>query len=606
MTVAADDWVSIPSASPASATDDWVSMPAQSKPSFASDVANDVNSRTADAANAIERGHSGEINPLSAGIQGTTSLMKVTPDIMGEAIKRVPGYDTARNAVNSAGEWVGDKLLQSGAAPAFDAAANPLHDFAQAHPEYTADMQGGASILGTLYGAEQAGQAGNLASKGMKSAADYAGAGGENAARNILSNNQTGSNFPDGPRAFTEQKSVNDALGANTSAGYNKAEALGANLSPTVAQAASRTIRSDVENAVNNGTALDSQLHTKTIAALNNLDNKAQSGLTINSFENTRKQLGKISASDPGGIDGGAARQGIKAIDNWYDNMQNNPSLLTSGDPAAVSALKDARAAHALESQHDTVLEILRQANGNPNAIQSKFKSLFNDQDELNRFSPQDQQTISLLAHPDGMNKILQTVGKVGFGGSSTLPIFEAGSGVGALLTGNPAVAAAVAGTVGTGTAANAVRSRMVHGMADNLLKNIESKSVPVTPAVPTPAAPNFSPRSAPRLPAPNGPTIAMPNPTQALPAPPNFSVNKVGTATPPGGASYSQPRGAMEAPATGQGNPAENMGTDPEYQAMETLKNLERKRGGAIPTPAQIREINKKAGRTRQGRKVA
>ena len=151
-------------------------------------------------------------------------------------------------------------------------------------------------------------------------------------------------------------------------------------------------------------------------------------------------------------------------------------------------------------------------------------------------------------------------------------------------------------------------------------------------------------------LPAPSYSNRPPVTPQQALPSPPDIRTNSVGTSATPGGASYTAPRGAVgenTSPVAGIGSPASggvdmrgaqmrsgselgqfaaqnggqpikpfenatSMGQvgskihDPEYDAaMDALQKLSRKRGGPIPTPAQIKKINGMAKRTREGRQV-
>ena len=309
------------------------------------------------------------------------------------------------------------------------------------------------------------------AAKGLNAVADI---GAEDASRNIFSNNQ-GAGLPRQlPRSYSEVKAANEALSGNTSDAYAKTHELGAVVSPEASQAMAQTLQNDVGK-------LHPGLHPKTIGALSIFSDQADEGLNLEDIDNLRKQLGNIAYdSTAGKADIGAAKQGIKSIDNMLDGIQNNPSVLLGGTPEAVEAIKEARAASELEQNHDSIREIVRQSNGNPNALQSKFKSLFDDDDALRRYSLEQQQAIEMIAHPANLNKALETVGKIGFGGAGhTVPVFESGSAAAALALGNPITAAAIATPIAVGTAANAVRTRVVRNMVDNLLKDIESKSVP-------------------------------------------------------------------------------------------------------------------------------
>lgn len=466
-----------------------------------SGIGNDLKGDAADEAAVLGRNATGEENIGSTALQTMGNVVNPVWQAAGEAIKGIPGYNAAKGAVNAAGEATGDWLMNRGAAPAFDAAGNPIRqaagEFAQNHPEAMRDLM----AMGKILPLESAiGTAGNIL-----------GAAGENAAQTPV---DMAAKKAAAIRPYADVEKANNALGDITSAHYDKAESLGANINLEASPIAAQAIRKYTEVAANNGLPLDPDLHKQTNAALNNLDKKADSGLTITSIENTRKKLGKIMTGNPlrstYAEDGFAAGRAIKAIDSLYDTMQNQPAMLESGTPDAIDALGGGRAAHALESNHDTLTEMMRQANGNPNALQSKFKSLFDDADELKRFSPDQQKTIGILAHPTAINKILAGVGKMGFGSDRPyIPATELASVIPTSLM-NPLAGAAIAGAVTTATAANVIRTKMVRGMVDNLLRDIESKSVSVDKTL---GNSGFSPLPEQgMLPAPSTP-LALPAP---------------------------------------------------------------------------------------------
>lgn len=593
-----------------------------------SGIGNDLKGDAADEAAVLGRNATGEENIGSTALQTMGNVVNPVWQAAGEAIKGIPGYNAAKGAVNAAGEATGDWLMNRGAAPAFDAAGNPIRqaagEFAQNHPEAMRDLM----AMGKILPLESAiGTAGNIL-----------GAAGENAAQTPV---DMAAKKAAAIRPYADVEKANNALGDITSAHYDKAESLGANINLEASPIAAQAIRKYTEVAANNGLPLDPDLHKQTNAALNNLDKKADSGLTITSIENTRKKLGKIMTGNPlrstYAEDGFAAGRAIKAIDSLYDTMQNQPAMLESGTPDAIDALGGGRAAHALESNHDTLTEMMRQANGNPNALQSKFKSLFDDADELKRFSPDQQKTIGILAHPTAINKILAGVGKMGFGSDRPyIPATELASVIPTSLM-NPLAGAAIAGAVTTATAANVIRTKMVRGMVDNLLRDIESKSVSVDKTL---GNSGFSP-------LPEQGMLPAPSTPLALPAPNILKSDWSGNVSPmtqedmaraqasreawpsvtPGEAQPVAAHGDAREPMTNTGawqrdfmrenrgrpvsstagqeyeptppraikEPSPNRGTDAEYDAMEILKNLSRKRGGAIPSRAMIEAGNYK-----------
>lgn len=272
--------------------------------------------------------------------------------------------------------------------------------------------------------------------------------------------------YPAEIRKYAAIKKANDTLSDVTSDAYQKAKDIGAVFTPGASQVAVDTMQSTV------GDKLDPGLHRQTIGALNLFYKKAAAGLNLEAIENTRKQLGNIAYdSNADANDIGAAKQAIKQINNIYDNVKNDPSMLVNGAPESVEALEEGRAASALERRHATVAQIVRKANGDANKLQSGFKKLHDDEDEYNQYAPETQSLIYNMAHPGAMDKVLRGVGNLGFGGSSkTIPAVEATAAV----FGQPLAVAPIA----LGTTANLLRNRLIRGGAEKILQNLENQSV--------------------------------------------------------------------------------------------------------------------------------
>lgn len=290
-------------------------------------------------------------------------------------------------------------------------------------------------------------------------------------------------------RDFDAVDETTDNLSKNTNAAYENADAAGAVLTPEASINAGNTVRTDVEKAIDS--ELDPKLHSQTEAALNLFNKKAEKGLTIQSIENTRKQLGRIAyGKTTSPEDAFAAKHAINSLDNVSESMEANPDMLVSGSPDAVAALKEARYASTIERRHSEIADIVRKAAGNPNKLQTEFAKLYNNQKKFNSYAPDEQEMIKKMTNPSFWNKTLKTVGYAGFGGGhSTVPVLETLSA-----PWNPSAIPSLA----TGTAANVTRNYLARGQTENLLKSIAGKSRPI--AVSTKAAASGGNKTSPKM----------------------------------------------------------------------------------------------------------
>lgn len=299
----------------------------------------------------------------------------------------------------------------------------------------------------------------------------------------IMQNEASGSSFgSQTKKTLDDVENARDALSSNTNAAYKKAEDIGFQLDPKVSEKAGKFFEKTVNDEVNNGYPLDNQIHPQTKAAVNNFIKKSNSpyGLSLETIENTRKQLGKIAYdSNAGANDIGAAKKAIKVVDDIYNQIKNNPHYLQSGDVSAIDELAAGRAAHQLEMEHGEFAQIYREANGNPDKIQSAFDKIFNDRDKFNSYSDTDREIIKSIARPGKLIRNLQTIGKAGPGQSNPVNLAETA----AILSMNPiAQGMAVAGSL-AGMTANSIRRNIINKGLDTLLSNIESRSIPANMA---------------------------------------------------------------------------------------------------------------------------
>ncbi len=309
------------------------------------------------------------------------------------------------------------------------------------------------------------------------------------------------------PRNLPQITQENQNLADNTSAAYAKAHELGFGFTDEGGSWFANKVKDATEDATG---GLDKQNHPATIAALKTLANKADDGLDLMGMDKVRQTLGRIAqnTNPDKANEVYAANAARRAMDSTLGEATGDPAL-SYGSSDAVSALEDGRAAHALQAQHSDIRDIVRKAAGNGNKIQAGFKKIYDDEDYFNSFSPENQAIIDKIAKPNLAMNALKVVGNVGLGAGGNK--WAVGADAAAMLL-NPAAAGTA---MGLGTASNVARNLIIRKGADQVLKNIEGKSIPLDPfygqsrtsylgqkALPAPAEPLA-------LPAPQRPMIS-------------------------------------------------------------------------------------------------
>lgn len=400
-------------------------------------------------------------------------------DTAGDEIKKIPGYDTAAQAIKpytssamqtmgSGAQSIADLIDKTGVGQA-------TGDYLMNHPEQTATARAVGNLMlleGIL------GKAADIASPVVDNFVGTAKAL-KNAPWDIPEEPQPYDMpaKPSSPRNLQAVTDANQTLADNTNALYKKANDLGFSFTQPGGQWLSDTVRNSVEDATG---GLDKQNHPSTIAALNTLDNKAGDGLTLTGFDKVRQTLGRIAqnANPDKANDVYAANKARRAMDDVISQTRNDPTLAT-GNSDALDALDAARVSHSLEMQHSDLRTIIRNANGNGNKIQSEFQKMYKDEDGFNNLLPENQSIVQSVAQSNLAMSAAKGIGNLGFGSGGNK--WALGSeGLAALL--HPASAAVVTPAVAAGTMANVVRNKIIRKAADQALKNIENASETMFP----------------------------------------------------------------------------------------------------------------------------
>lgn len=279
---------------------------------------------------------------------------------------------------------------------------------------------------------------------------------------------------------------TNAALKANKNVGYGNAKNMGAVLTPYASDHVAITVPSDVESTL--GIRLDPNdpTYSQTRSALTNLQNKSSMGLTTNDLEQTRQRLNDILNGTSSGGDRMAAVVAKKSLDNIYTQIEQNPGMLVNNNPEAIQAFRDARDANGVYQRHTDISNIVSDARGNPQKIQSAFQKLVSSKKEndFNLYAPDEQDMIESIAYPKGTDTKLEGTGLAsqamhgaGIGAKAT-----AGYALGEAV-GHPVAGAIIGGGQGIRTALSdtAKAAKTLKG-ADTLLQTIASKTKPITP----------------------------------------------------------------------------------------------------------------------------
>jgi hypothetical protein len=226
---------------------------------------------------------------------------------------------------------------------------------------------------------------------------------------------------------------------------------------------------------------LDKDLHPKTSAALKRvLETKGQ--LTLSEIETLRK----IANDAKGAIDKSDGRLGARIVDK-IDDFEDalGEGDVVSGNPAAASAYKEARALNTRLSKAKEIDQLYQRAelnapnfsgSGMENALRTEFRALAKNERKMRRFTPAERAAIKKVAMGGPVENTLRQLGKLAptgivSAGMGTLGGFALGGSAGAALVPAIGTASRYAATRMTRRNANAASELMRRGPGNALLK---------------------------------------------------------------------------------------------------------------------------------------
>lgn len=535
--------------------------------------------------------------------------------------------DSFKKDVGAAGNWVGDKLLSSGAAPAFDAVGNPIRQaessFAQNHPELTDDAKAIAKLtpLSSVTNAIEDG-VGAMSEGALSDYTNPPGGGGGSgllpSTRGILTSrgispeeisSMTPKQIADTKNQLFSQGIVQNIQDANSAKSgiYSMANEVGNDDSFNAASTKAQLDKlhdnfsndpqyngSPLVKKLNSWKAMFDNDGSITPTRLNALQDQIDDAYK----ENPKSPEGDIYKSIQAPVQSALA-QAKEQFPHWG-------ALLNTADDAHYNMMKNTQEDSTFtskwspDSQKD--VQIVSRKTNNPadysGDTQRQINSLTSIQDE-----PQLQKTMSFVPK-ELQGQFIQDVAN---NSSSSSNIKSLAKSIYYGAKGNY-----------TQALANAIKSlpskSEIMGWDPDAATHISDRIQQWKDAASNAYQSHVNNKLAQS--GANASTQYSASTAQKMLPSPSITVNKAGTATTPSAFSNIQnPIKETGIPGAGNPSPASyNNGTNAEYdstikdQAMQSLQNIVngRRRGGAVLTPKQIKEKNKKLGKTSAGRKAS
>lgn len=269
----------------------------------------------------------------------------------------------------------------------------------------------------------------------------------------------------------------------NASSLYKKSRDAGAIINRNRAS----NIINRMQKAVSDTGKINARLHGDTISVLDDLRGAQKSGeFGLEELDQYRQLLSDVVNKNTDAIkgmnpDAYKATKAIEALDDAVENLA--PIDIKGGKIEAVDALNAGRAEWAKFRKFESVANIVRQANGDPNKLKSGFSRFVNKPKNLRGFTKEEVGALKAAGNNSMNEKILKGLGRFGIEpGNVYLPLV--GGGLGAL-SGAGVPAAAI---VGAGTVARQAQKFTARGKAEQALRAIESRQTSL-PARATPKA---------------------------------------------------------------------------------------------------------------------
>lgn len=381
--------------------------------------------------------------------EGLTSAGRTISDITPQAIK---------DPVNRLHEFVYDSSLGQGIRNTAGQGAEAYQGFAQENPRAARNIESVANIVPLVTpvkGKTVAGVTADTAIQGVKTPVKGAVNQAKTATAGFLARS---------PEALDQ---VSAALKQKSNEIYKMARESGA----VVKSKSNSDIFNKIQNAVESSGKMNKDLHRNTLSVLEDIKTASGKDIGLEELEQYRSLLGDVvnKGTDlTGKLDADAfkASRAIDALDDAIDKIE--PKDLLKGDTAASKAFQAGREQWKQYRKFDSVAEVLRKADGDPNRIKSGLQRFVNNKKNLRGFNVEEKKALLNAASNSTSEKLLKMFGKFGIDlgtsltpGNTTLPAIAGWLGSPYLVAG--------------GTVARQGQKYLARGKAEKALKLIES-----------------------------------------------------------------------------------------------------------------------------------
>lgn len=248
-------------------------------------------------------------------------------------------------------------------------------------------------------------------------------------------------------------------------------------------------ITNRIEKSVSQTGKNNARLHGDTLSVIDDLKQATKSGpLSLEELDQYRQLFSDVVNKNTDAIKGAnpdalKASRAIEALDDAVERLA--PIDIVGGKIEAVDALNAGRAEWAKYRKFESVANIIKQADGDPNKIKSGFKRFANKPKNLRGFTEDEIATLKAAGNNTINEKILKGLGRFGIDpGNVFLPLVGGGLGT---MSGYGAPSAVL---VGAGTLARQGQKYTARGKAEKAIQAIEDRQVPRVDARPTKALP--------------------------------------------------------------------------------------------------------------------
>lgn len=402
-------------------------------------------------------------------------------DIAGQAISETAraGFAALPEEAQQGLEEVGTDFLQSGVGKAgieaLQTGVEAFQAFKEQNPRAGRNLEAGFNVA-AFFTPIKGVSAAKVAKKGADVSAEAAGAVVGDVIQNIAVGAKAAKAFtPEvkrglAARATDQLETASDALKSKTRQAYKVFEDAGG----AVKQEKLATLPDEITKNIAARTPLNETLHRKTISVLGGLSESITSGKkSLVEVEQQRRLLSRV-ANEVDSIgratdDAFTATIALKTVDDFLDNLK---AVDATGSKGAISLLKAARNQARKSRKFDTVADVIKKADGDPNKIKAGFKRFVDKKKNLKGFTTEEIKALRTAAANTTGEKLLKSFGKFGFDlGTSITPGNTALPGL-AIAGGAAGLPTAPLAAVGTG--ARIAQKGLARGRAEDVLQQIE------------------------------------------------------------------------------------------------------------------------------------